>query len=90
MESKIKREDQEDMTTIWQKLNAEPSVDEILDDPIVRLLMRGDGVGENEVRRLIETVREGLAAAMETTASDGADEAIVVAPSMTEKVARAA
>ena len=38
------------------------------------------------MRRLIETVREGLAAAVETTASDGADEAIVVAPSMTEKV----
>ncbi len=78
------------MTTIWQKLNAEPSVDEILDDPIVRLLMRGDGVGENEVRRLIETVREGLGAAMETAAPDGADEAIVVKPSMAEKVARAA
>ncbi len=78
------------MTTIWQKLNAEPSVDEILDDPIVRLLMRGDGVEENEVRRLIETVREGLSAAMETAASDGADEAIVVSPSVTEKVVRAA
>ncbi len=78
------------MTMIWQKLSAEPSVDEILDDPIVRLLMRGDGVGENEVRRLIESVREGLGAAMETTASDGADEVIVVTPSVTEKVVRAA
>ncbi len=78
------------MTTIWQKLNAEPSVDEILDDPIVRLLMRGDGVRENDVRRLIETVREGLGAAMETAAPDGTEEAIVVAPSMTEKVVRAA
>ena len=78
------------MTTIWQKLNAEPSVDEILDDPIVRLLMRGDGVGENEVRRLIETVREGLGAAMETASSHGVDEAIVVSPSVTEKVVRAA
>ncbi len=78
------------MTMIWQKLSAEPSVDEILDDPIVRLLMRGDGVGENEVRRLIESVRKGLGAAMETTASDGADEVIVVTPSVTEKVVRAA
>lgn len=78
------------MTTIWQKLSAEPSVDEILDDPIVRLLMRGDGVEENEVRRLIETVREGLGAAKDITVSDGADEAIVVAPSVTEKVVRAA
>ena len=78
------------MTTIWQKLSAEPSVDEILDDPIIHWLMRGDGVEENEVRRLIETVRDGLAAAMETVALDDAEEATIVAPSMTEKVVRAA
>ncbi len=78
------------MTMIWQMLSAEPSVDEILDDPIMRLLMRGDGVGESEVRRLIETAREGLGAALEAAAPDGAEEAIVVKPSVTEKVARAA
>lgn len=50
------------MKSLWTNLNAEPTLDEILDDPIVRLLMRGDGTGTNEVRRLIERVRAALGA----------------------------
>ena len=50
------------MKSLWTNLNAEPTVDEILDDPIVRLLMRGDGTEANEVRRLIEMVRVALGA----------------------------
>ena len=45
------------MMSHWDEQNAEPSLDEILKDPIVRLLMQGDRTGESEVRQLIERVR---------------------------------
>ena len=56
------------MSMTWEASNAEPSLDDILDDPIVRLLMQGDRTGESEVRQLIERVRKSLA----TTDGDGA------------------
>jgi hypothetical protein len=71
------------MRSLWTYLNAEPSVDEILDDPIVRLLMCGDGTGENEVRRLVETVRVAL------NVDQASDEAPEAAPEM-EPAAEAA
>jgi len=49
------------MSTSWETPNAEPSLDEILEDPIVRLLMQGDHTGESEVRQLIARVRDSLA-----------------------------
>ena len=56
------------MSMTWEASNAEPSLDELLDDPIVRLLMQGDRTGESEVRQLIERVRKSLIA----TGDDGA------------------
>ena len=35
----------------------EPKIEEVLSDPIVRLLMAHDGVEERELRRLINIVR---------------------------------
>jgi len=55
------------MSTIWEASNVEPSLDEVLGDPIVRLLMQGDRTGESEVRKLIERVQKILA----TTDGDG-------------------
>lgn len=49
------------MSTSWETSNVEPSLDDLLSDPIVRLLMQGDRTGESEVRKLIERVRIGLA-----------------------------
>ena len=37
-------------------MNREPSLDELLDEPIVRLLMRRDGVEAHEVRALVEAM----------------------------------
>ena len=61
------------MSTSWEASNAEPSLDDVLGDPIVRLLMQGDRTGESEVRKLIERVRTSLATA-------GDDGGIVSAP----------
>ena len=49
------------MSTSWEASNAEPSLDDVFSDPIVRLLMKGDRTGESEVRKLIERVRISLA-----------------------------
>jgi hypothetical protein len=52
--------------SFWKQINSEPSLDEILDDPIVQLLMVGDDTGPNEVRALVEKVRAALDATVET------------------------
>ena len=39
----------------------EPTVDEMLADPIVRLVMRRDGVEEQEVRRILRLAARGRA-----------------------------
>ena len=57
------------MNTTWETSNAEPSLDELFHDPIVRLLMQGDHTGESEVRRLIARVQAGLATASDDGAS---------------------
>ncbi len=41
-------------------IQGEPSLDELLDEPIVWLLARSDGVTLDELRTLVETVREWL------------------------------
>lgn len=48
------------MLKLWTEVAAEPSLDEVLDDPIVHLLMRGDGTGVNQVRELITQIQERL------------------------------
>ena len=52
---------QETAAPVCQCARLEPSLDEILDEPIVRRLMARDGVTELALRRLIEQVRERLA-----------------------------
>ncbi len=36
----------------------EPSLDELLDDPIAQLLMERDGVEEAEIRKILDDVRQ--------------------------------
>lgn len=66
------------MSTTWETSNTEPSLDEVLHDPIVRLLMQGDHTGESEVRQLIERVRASLGAVDD-------DEPAVAAPTRKAK-----
>jgi len=47
----------------------EPSVGEMLEDPIVNLMMARDHVGADEIRRLISAVRRGRELAGLDTAS---------------------
>jgi hypothetical protein len=46
----------------WATPNAEPTLDELLSEPIVRLLMQGDRTGESEVRQLIVRVQTAMMA----------------------------
>ena len=57
--------------------NAEPTLDELLSEPIVRLLMQGDHTGESEVRQLIARVQTGMVARVDggAPAGRGADKA---------------
>jgi len=49
----------------------EPTIDEMLSDPIVLLLMKHDGVEEEQLRHLVRAVRRRLISAPEpVTASD--------------------
>ena len=41
-------------------MDREASLNELLDDPIVRLLMRRDGVEAHEIRALAEVVRRRM------------------------------
>jgi len=61
------------MGSDWTMPNAEPTLDELLNEPIVRLLMQGDHTGENEVRQLIARVQTGMA-------SSGDDETSAAKP----------
>ena len=60
------------MSTNWEASNTEPSLDDVLRDPIVRLLMQGDQTGESEVRKLIERVRTSLTVTGDGGAADPA------------------
>jgi hypothetical protein len=44
--------------TRYARAGAEPALNEMLDEPIVRLVMERDGVARREVRELIEQQRE--------------------------------
>lgn len=49
--------------------NSEPSIDEMLADPLIRTLMTADGVDPNELRALLRSTAECLRA----RASDSGD-----------------
>ena len=42
------------------KMRREPALDDLLNDPIVRLIMKADGVTEAELRVLVAALRERL------------------------------
>jgi hypothetical protein len=42
------------------KMRREPALDDVLNDPIVRLIMKADGVTEADLRVLLATLRERL------------------------------
>ena len=54
----------------WAK-NEEPSIDEILAEPVVQAMMARDCVDEGEVRRLLKNFIERGSTVPETTPSDG-------------------
>ena len=41
-------------------IQGEPPLDELLDEPIIGLMAQSDGVSLDELRTLVETVREWL------------------------------
>ena len=47
----------------YMRAGTEPPLAEALRDPIVQLLMRGDGLERTEMRRVIDAARRRLAAA---------------------------
>lgn len=51
------------MTRDYSGAGIEPSLAEVLDDPLVQLLMRRDRLQAAEVRRVIDAARRRLAAA---------------------------
>lgn len=56
--------------------NREPSVDEMLSDPVVRLVMARDGLSDEAVRAFISDAKRRLAA----TGEPGAEPAAEVEP----------
>ncbi len=45
------------METNWTTLGIEPTLEQIMADPITRLLMQSDGIEAKEVWAAVETVR---------------------------------
>lgn len=41
----------------WHEPGIEPALNDMLDDPVVQLLMQRDGVGRSDVERLIDLMR---------------------------------
>ena len=52
--------------------NREPALDDLLDDPIVRLVMTRDQVAPETVRHHFEAARRSLLARRDVTAKDAA------------------
>ena len=48
-------------------IQGEPSLDELLDEPIIRRMAQSDGVSPDELKALFETVREWLTQGSATT-----------------------
>jgi hypothetical protein len=46
---------------------AEPSLDELFEDAVMRLLMRRDGVTESDIRALLCTLKDARAVALSAT-----------------------
>ena len=58
------------MSELWRRAGVEPSVDELIADPIVGLLMRHDRIDEAELRR---TLAKAGAALLEESDGMAAD-----------------
>lgn len=60
--------------TRWcRRLDGEPSIKELLDDPVIEALMARDGVRRKELERLIADVRDRLTARDGDAADDGCE-----------------
>ena len=46
--------------TMLAKMRREPVLEDVLNDPIVRLIMKADGVTEADLRVLVATLKERL------------------------------
>ncbi len=58
------------MSELWRRAGVEPSVDEMIADPIVGLLMRHDGVDEAELRRTLARAGAALLEESDDVAAD--------------------
>jgi len=58
------------MSELWRRAGVEPSVDEMIADPIVGLLMRHDRVDEGELRRTLEKAGAALLRESDEMAAD--------------------
>lgn len=63
------------MMGVFEQLGLEPSLDDVLEDPIVRLVMQRDGVIQDDLDGLIERARAGLRRVAIAAAPSGAAEA---------------
>ena len=50
------------MVDRWLTKACEPTLDELLADPIVQMLMASDGVSETAIRRLAGKIQNGISA----------------------------
>ncbi len=53
------------MTDLWQEAGEEPTVEDLLNDPIARLLRARDGLRKEDIRLAIDQARRHLFKARE-------------------------
>lgn len=58
------------MSELWRRAGVEPSIDELIADPIVGLLMRYDGLDETTLRRALAEAGAALLRESDELASD--------------------
>jgi hypothetical protein len=58
------------MSELWRRAGVEPSLDELIADPIVGLLMRHDRIDEAELRRTLAKAGAALLEESEEFAAD--------------------
>ena len=58
------------MSEYWRRAGVEPSVDELIADPIVGLLMRHDGIDEGQLRLTLARAGAALLVESEEMAAD--------------------
>jgi hypothetical protein len=60
MEADLRKKGRRGEETMERERQVDPTLNEILGDPIVAALMRRDGITEDHVRQLMERVRRSL------------------------------